>query len=81
MNVVTIANSVWNKRGRIYREDMSQKQLKISLLIVRSAFLIASVLIWQVSTAYIPAAIGCWFVNRLIMKQVEHRNDDETIIV
>jgi len=60
---------------------MSQQQLKVSLLLVRVAFLVATVLIWQVSTAYLPAAIGCWFVNRLLIKQIKLSKRDETLIV
>jgi len=60
---------------------MSQKLLKISLLLVRIAFVAATILIWRVSTTYLPAALGCWFVNRLLMKQIVISDDDETVIV
>ena len=60
---------------------MSQKQAKISLLLVRIAFVVATVLIWRVSTAYLPAAVGCWFGNRLLMKQIVSSDDDETVVV
>ena len=60
---------------------MSQKQLKVSLLLVRIAFVVATVLIWRVSTAYLPAALGCWVANRLLMKQIVNSDDDETVIV
>ncbi len=60
---------------------MSQKQLKVGLLLVRVAFVVATVLIWRVSTAYLPAALGCWVANRLLMKQIVNSDDDETVIV
>jgi hypothetical protein len=76
-----LTQSGWNKQVRIYREEMSQKQFKISLLLVRIAFVVATILIWSVSSAYLPAALGCWFVNRLLMKQVVISDDDEAVIV
>ena len=60
---------------------MSQKQLKVCLLLVRIAFVVATVLIWRVSTAYLPAALCCWAVNRLLMKQIVSSDDDETVVV
>lgn len=66
---------------RIYREEMSQKQFKISLLLVRIAFVVATILIWSVSSAYLPAALGCWFVNRLLMKQVVISDDDDEAVI
>lgn len=56
-------------------------QLKVSLLLVRIAFVVATVLIWRVSSAYLPAALGCWVVNRLLMKQIVSSDDDETVVV
>ena len=66
---------------RIYREEISQKQFKISLLLVRIAFVVATILIWSVSSAYLPAALGCWFVNRLLMKQVVISDDDDEAVI
>jgi hypothetical protein len=60
---------------------MSQKQFKISLLLVRIAFVVATILIWSVSSAYLPAALGCWFVNRLLMKQVVISDDDDEAVI
>ena len=50
-------------------------------MLVRIAFVVATVLIWRVSTAYLPAALGCWVANRLLMKQIVNSDDDETVIV
>jgi len=76
-----LTQSGWNKQVRIYREEMSQKQFKISLLLVRIAFVVATILIWSVSSAYLPAALGCWFVNRLLMKQVVISDDDDEAVI